>query len=67
MLTVEGQPSGLGWRPDGPPLVVSMKDRRPLARSPDGTVGAGADLFLTKPFSPLRLLRLVDELGHGAA
>jgi CheY-like chemotaxis protein len=25
--------------------------------------GAGADLFLTKPFSPLHLLRLVDELG----
>ena len=25
---------------------------------------AGADLFLTKPFSPLDLLRLVDELGH---
>jgi CheY-like chemotaxis protein len=24
---------------------------------------AGADLFLTKPFSPLRLLRLVDKLG----
>ena len=24
---------------------------------------AGADLFLTKPFSPLELLRLVDELG----
>ncbi len=23
---------------------------------------AGADLFLTKPFSPLELLRLVDEL-----
>jgi two-component system chemotaxis response regulator CheY len=28
---------------------------------------AGADLFLTKPFSPLELLRLVDELGTGAA
>jgi CheY-like chemotaxis protein len=27
---------------------------------------AGADLFLTKPFSPLELLRLVDELGDGA-
>jgi two-component system chemotaxis response regulator CheY len=27
---------------------------------------AGADLFLTKPFSPLELLRLVDELGTGA-
>jgi two-component system chemotaxis response regulator CheY len=25
---------------------------------------AGADLFLTKPFSPLDLLRLVDELGE---
>jgi CheY-like chemotaxis protein len=24
---------------------------------------AGADLFLTKPFSPLQLLRLVDRLG----
>ena len=24
---------------------------------------AGADLFLTKPFSPLDLLQLVDELG----
>ena len=28
---------------------------------------AGADLFLTKPFSPLDLLRLVDELGGTAA
>jgi CheY-like chemotaxis protein len=27
---------------------------------------AGADLFLTKPFSPLDLLRLVDELGASA-
>jgi CheY-like chemotaxis protein len=29
----------------------------------DRAVAAGADLFLTKPFSPLRLLRLVDDLG----
>ena len=28
---------------------------------------AGADLFLTKPFSPLELLRLVDDLGHAPA
>ena len=29
----------------------------------DRAVDAGADLFLAKPFSPLRLLRLVDELA----
>ena len=28
---------------------------------------AGADLFLTKPFSPLELLRLVHGLGDGTA
>jgi CheY-like chemotaxis protein len=28
---------------------------------------AGADLFLTKPFSPLDLLRLVDRLGEQTA
>jgi len=28
---------------------------------------AGADLFLTKPFSPLDLLRLVDRLGDDTA
>ncbi len=26
-------------------------------------VAAGADLYLTKPFSPLDLLRLVDRVG----
>jgi len=36
------------------------------AAGPDAEAGArdaGADLFLTKPFSPLDLLRLVDEIG----
>jgi CheY-like chemotaxis protein len=28
-----------------------------------GAHDAGADLFLTKPFSPLHLLRLVDTIG----
>jgi two-component system chemotaxis response regulator CheY len=27
-------------------------------------VAAGADLFLTKPFSPLRLLQIVDRIGR---
>jgi CheY-like chemotaxis protein len=30
-------------------------------------VAAGADLFLSKPFSPLDLLRLLDRLGDGRA
>ena len=39
-----------------------------LTAASDGTAEdrareAGADLFLTKPFSPLDLLRLVDRLG----
>src|SRR5918993_936153 len=44
VLTVEGQPSGLGWRPDGTLLVVSMKDRLLLGRSPEGAVDVVADL-----------------------
>jgi sugar lactone lactonase YvrE len=31
VLDVPGRPSGLGWRPDGTMLVVSMEDRRLLA------------------------------------
>ena len=34
VLEVEGQPSGLGWMPDGSLLVVSMKDHRVLRRPP---------------------------------
>ena len=37
-LTVENQPSGLGWLPDGSLVVVSMLDRRLLRRSPGGEV-----------------------------
>ena len=42
-------------------MLTGMSDQP----AQDSAVGAGADLFLTKPFSPLRLLRLVDELGPG--
>ena len=37
-LTVDAQPSGLGWAPDGSLLVVSMLDHGLLRRAPDGTV-----------------------------
>ena len=43
-LTVEHQPSGLGWLPDGSLLVVSMRDHRLLRQWPDGHVTEHADL-----------------------
>jgi sugar lactone lactonase YvrE len=43
VMTVDGQPSGLGWMPDGSLLVVSMRDRRVLRRTPDGRVSVHAD------------------------
>jgi sugar lactone lactonase YvrE len=38
IVEVAGQPSGLGWTPDGRLLVVSMTDRRLLRLDPDGLV-----------------------------
>jgi sugar lactone lactonase YvrE len=43
-MTVEGQPSGLGWMPDGSMLAVSMLDRQIVRRWPDGRVSMHADL-----------------------
>ena len=43
-------------------MLTAMSD----GPAQDRAVDAGADLFLTKPFSPLRLLRLVDELGDAS-
>lgn len=44
VMTVEQQPSGLGWMPDGSLLVVSMKDHKILRRSADGEVSVHADV-----------------------
>jgi sugar lactone lactonase YvrE len=44
VLTVEGQPSGLGWLPDGDLLVVSMRDHRVLRWSRDAGVRVHADV-----------------------
>ena len=44
MTGVEGQPSGLGWMPDGSLLVVSMLDKRILRQLADGSVVEHADL-----------------------
>ena len=40
-------------------MLTAMADRPAQDRARE----AGADLFLTKPFSPLHLLRLVDRIG----
>ena len=44
VMEVPGQPSGIGWLPDGSMLVVSMRDHRLLRRSPAGHVAEHADL-----------------------
>ncbi len=44
VMEVEGQPSGMGWLPDGSLLVVSMLDHRVLRRSTDGAVSVHADV-----------------------
>lgn len=44
IMRVAGEPSGLGWLPDGSLLVVSKKDHRVLRRTPDGEVSEHADL-----------------------
>ena len=41
---VPGQPSGLGWLPDGRLLVVSMGDAKLLRREHDGSLVVHADL-----------------------
>ena len=48
IVEVPGRPSGLGWRPDGTLLVVSMTDRRLLALA-DGTLEVVADLSEVAP------------------
>ncbi len=44
VATVENQPSGIGFLPDGDLLVVSMKDRRILRLQRNGTLKTHADL-----------------------
>jgi len=44
VMEVEGQPSGIGWMPDGSMLVVSMKEHLVYRRRPDGEVVVHADV-----------------------
>jgi sugar lactone lactonase YvrE len=62
VLEVAGQPSGLGWMPDGSLLVVSMHDHTLLRRAADGEVSVHADL--TEHCGGHLNDLVVDELGR---
>ena len=47
---VPGQPSGLGFLPDGRMLIVSMRDRKILRREFDGSLSEHADLSGLAPW-----------------
>lgn len=59
---VPGQPSGLGWLPDGRLLVVSMTDRKVLRLEPDGSLAEHADLGHIATFHANDML--VDPQGR---
>jgi sugar lactone lactonase YvrE len=58
---VPGQPSGLGWLPDGRLLVISQHDNRLLRREPDGSLVTHADLSAHVTGEPNDMV--VDEQG----
>lgn len=55
--------AALRARPSGAKATIVMLTAAAGPDYEEGSRVAGADLFLTKPFSPLDLLRLVDDLG----
>jgi sugar lactone lactonase YvrE len=65
VLEVPGQPSGLGWMPDGALLVVSMMDRTILRRGETGAVTVHAELaeYCGGPLNDM----VVDEAGTAYA
>jgi sugar lactone lactonase YvrE len=64
IVRVPGEPSGLGWRPDGTLLIVSMQDRKLVAldEQAPGRLRAVADL---SPFATFHCNDMVvDALGR---
>ncbi|MBN6038399.1 SMP-30/gluconolactonase/LRE family protein [Amycolatopsis sp. 195334CR] len=59
---VPGQPSGLGFLPDGRALIVSMRDRRILVREDSGRLSEHADLSGAVPAALNDMV--VDERGR---
>ncbi|HUN36622.1 MAG TPA: SMP-30/gluconolactonase/LRE family protein [Trebonia sp.] len=59
---VPGQPSGLGWLPDGQLLIASQHDRKVLRRDSGGTLRTHADLHEMAPAHLNDMI--VDSAGH---
>jgi sugar lactone lactonase YvrE len=59
---VDGDPSGLGWLPDGTLVIVSMRDRRLLRLEADGRLAVAADCSAIAPHEINDLV--VDRAGH---
>ena len=62
VATLPGEPSGLGWLPDGRMLIVSMEDRRVLRRDADGSLVEHADLSHLSRYQINDMV--VDARGH---
>jgi sugar lactone lactonase YvrE len=61
MLRLDGQPSGLGWLPDGRLLVVSMLDHLVLRQEATGAISLHADISSVSRHRSNDML--VDPLG----
>jgi len=60
---VVGEPSGIGWMPEGSMLVVSQRERRVIRTWPEGRVSVHADLAA---LASGRLNDMVvDHVGRG--
>jgi sugar lactone lactonase YvrE len=62
--SLEDQPSGLGWMPDGSLLVVSMLDLKILRKWPNGVMRLHADLAKFCPIEGMLNDMLVDRQGR---
>jgi sugar lactone lactonase YvrE len=63
IATLDDEPSGLGWLPDGRLLIVSLNARVLLRREPDGRLAVHADL---SPVLPCKANDMVVD-RHGRA
>jgi sugar lactone lactonase YvrE len=62
VVHVDGDPSGLGWLPNGHLLIVSMRDRRLLRLDARGELTVAADCSTVAPYEINDMV--VDANGH---